>query len=548
MKFSFNIKQKIWLSLSIMIFGYIISMVVGFAYGRRIQSRLHGVSEYLFPAVGQSQLALTSFNEGMKLYEDAVILSDTSLVEDARNKIEEAQTALQAIIELEGLNPQKKTQVKETLKDLNNFTASAHTVYTTMSSDLDAFEDEGSEGGETLEEKASALAQQTENLRDRQTSFTAMLAEDLKAELNAISNDTRQQRYLNMLTFFIVVGVTTVLVSIMITRSVIFPINKAMSFSNAIAKGDFTARIQIHQSDELGKLLSGLSNMADNLSSLVGQIQRTGIKVSSSVTELSATARQQEVTITHQLQSTDKVVEAIKEISDVAAGLVQTMQQVASMSQETAEFASSGQVDLASMGEAMEHMEEASRSISGRLGAINEKAENITTVVTTINKVADQTNLLSLNAAIEAEKAGEYGRGFTVVAREIRRLADQTAVATLDIEQMVKEMQSAVAAGVMGMDKFIAEVRNSAKTVEKISTQLTRIIERVQALSPRFEDVSTAMGHQSEHASEINNAMMNLSEEMQQTTESLKESFLAIGQLSEAARDLQDEVSRFKVN
>jgi methyl-accepting chemotaxis protein WspA len=182
------------------------------------------------------------------------------------------------------------------------------------------------------------------------------------------------------------------------------------------------------------------------------------------------------------------------------------------------------------------------------LGTINEKAENITNVVITITKVADQTNLLSLNAAIEAEKAGEYGRGFTVVAREIRRLADQTAVATLDIEQMVKEMQTAVAAGVMEMDKFIAEVRHSAEDVEKISTQLARIIERVQALSPQFEDVNEAMGQQSEHAREINSAMIHLSEEMHQTSESLKESFLAIGQLNDAARGLQEEVSRFKIS
>jgi methyl-accepting chemotaxis protein WspA len=196
----------------------------------------------------------------------------------------------------------------------------------------------------------------------------------------------------------------------------------------------------------------------------------------------------------------------------------------------------------------MQHMEEASKSISGRLGTINEKAENITNVVITITKVADQTNLLSLNAAIEAEKAGEYGRGFTVVAREIRRLADQTAVATLDIEQMVKEMQTAVAAGVMEMDKFIAEVRHSAEDVEKISTQLALIIERVQALSPQFEDVNEAMGQQSEHAREINSAMIHLSEEMLQTSESLKESFLAIGQLNEAAKGLQDEVSRFKIS
>ena len=97
--------------------------------------------------------------------------------------------------------------------------------------------------------------------------------------------------------------------------------------------------------------------------------------------------------------------------------------------------------------------------MNAKLAVLNEKASNINQVVTTITKVADQTNLLSLNAAIEAEKAGEHGRGFAVVATEIRRLADQTAIASYDIEQLVKEMQSAVSAGVMGMDKFSEEVR-----------------------------------------------------------------------------------------
>src|SRR6202007_2042888 len=99
------------------------------------------------------------------------------------------------------------------------------------------------------------------------------------------------------------------------------------------------------------------------------------------------------------------------------------------------------------MEETMRHVMEAATSINAKLSVLNEKAGNINQVVITITKVADQTNLLSLNAAIEAEKAGEYGRGFAVVATEIRRLADQTAVATYDIEQMVKEIQSAVAAG-----------------------------------------------------------------------------------------------------
>ena len=99
-------------------------------------------------------------------------------------------------------------------------------------------------------------------------------------------------------------------------------------------------------------------------------------------------------------------------------------------------------------------------------------------MVTTITKVADQTNLLSINAAIEAEKAGEYGRGFLVVAREIRRLADQTAVATLDIENMVRQMQDAVSAGVMQMDKFADEVRSGVGQVGEINGQMGQIIER----------------------------------------------------------------------
>ena len=112
------------------------------------------------------------------------------------------------------------------------------------------------------------------------------------------------------------------------------------------------------------------------------------------------------------------------------------------------------------------------------------KASGINSVVTTITKVADQTNLLSINAAIEAEKAGEAGRGFLVVAREIRRLADQTAVATLDIEQMVRQMQAAVSAGVMEMDKFREDVRGGIMQTSEISGQMGQILDQVPFPNP----------------------------------------------------------------
>ena len=149
-------------------------------------------------------------------------------------------------------------------------------------------------------------------------------------------------------------------------------------------------------------------------------------------------------------------------------------------------------------------------------------------VVTTITKVADQTNLLSLNAAIEAEKAGDYGRGFGVVATEIRRLADQTAVATNDIEQMVKEMQSAVAAGVMGMDKFSEEVRQGVQVVQQVSEELSQIIQHVQALAPNFVIVSEGMQSQSLGALQISDALSQLTEVAKQTVESQRQSNSAI--------------------
>jgi len=279
------------------------------------------------------------------------------------------------------------------------------------------------------------------------------------------------------------------------------------------------------------------------LETVFEQVQDSSSQILLSVARLAATSTQQESVLSRQVASMHAMVLEVEDIADVASTLGETMQSVAGKSQETADIAGREREHLAQMEAAMHRMEAASRGSSKKLAAIAEKTDNITAVVTTITRVADQTNLLSLNAAIEAEKAGEYGRGFTVVAREIRRLADQTAVATLDIEQMVHDMRAAVSSGVMEMDKFIAEVRRNAESVSAIGMQLTTIIEQVQSVSPEFVQVNDAMGQQSAQAKHIRDHMLALSEEMQATTESIKESFSAITHLNEAVEDLQRKMS-----
>lgn len=330
-------------------------------------------------------------------------------------------------------------------------------------------------------------------------------------------------------------------------RAISVPLASVMQILEIMRSGDLTKRLDLARRDEFGALESGFNRMTDELTGLVGQAQKSALQVTTSVTEIAATSRQQQATASETAATTTEIGATSREIFATSRDLAHTMTEVAGVANHAASLAGTGHVGLTRMEDAMRHVMDAAGSVNGKLGILNEKAGNINQVVTTITKVADQTNLLSLNAAIEAEKAGEYGRGFAVVATEIRRLADQTAVATYDIEQMIKEIQSAVSAGVMGMDKFAEEVRRGMDEMRQVGDQLAQIIAQVQTLPPRFQVVSEGMQAQATGAEQINQALVQLSEAAQQTAESLQQSSQAIEELNHVANGLKSGVSRFKV-
>ncbi|AJK50332.1 methyl-accepting chemotaxis protein [Burkholderia plantarii] len=348
-------------------------------------------------------------------------------------------------------------------------------------------------------------------------------------------------------TVLVVVLVCAALLGWFLYRAVMRPMTELVEVHDVMRTGDLTRRLDLRRRDEFSMLETGFNRMADELTTLVAQAQQSSLQVTTSVAEIAATSREQQATANETAATTTEIGATSREIFATSRDLLRTMNEVSSVAEQSASLAGLSQSGLTQMGETMRSVMDAAGSVNAKLAILNEKALNINQVVATITKVADQTNLLSLNAAIEAEKAGEYGRGFAVVATEIRRLADQTAVATYDIEQTVKEIQSAVSAGVMGMDKFSEEVRRGMLDVQQVGSQLSQIIHEVQTLAPRFQLVNEGMQTQASGAEQITQALSQLSEAAQQTAESLRQSSQAIDDLTLVANALRTSVSRFKV-
>ncbi len=334
----------------------------------------------------------------------------------------------------------------------------------------------------------------------------------------------------------------------LVSRGVAIRVRDAAAAADRIARGDLTREVvESSAADETGGLVRSMRSMDSNLSSLIGDVKLAAVRLNSTATEIAATSRQQEATTGTFGAASSQVAAAVKEISATSRDLVRTMEKVNRNAQESAELAGTGREGLQGMESVMNELTAGSRSIAEKLGAISDRSEKITAVVTMIAKVADQTNILSINAAIEAEKAGEVGAGFLVIAREIRRLADQTAGATLEIEQMVRQMQGAVGAGVKEMDRFGDQVRRGGKEVTTAGALLTGIINRVNSSTQEIRVVNEAIQAQSEGAQQISDAMSSLAGGAGQTAQAAREFGRAAADLQEAIATLREAISKFRL-
>ncbi|HFQ80516.1 MAG TPA: methyl-accepting chemotaxis protein [Desulfobacterales bacterium] len=387
-------------------------------------------------------------------------------------------------------------------------------------------------------------------LADRYSEVTESLTQNRLTAMNRQYQEAQRHYQWARNVFILSLILGAVIAGIMIFM-LISSINKPLvEMARAVKRlmnGDFSHRLSYDGDDEFGILIKGFNKTMDDLGSLIATVEKSGIQVTSSITEIAASAKQQEATVNEHAATSNEIAASTTEIAATSENLMDTMSKVTDMVHNTTMAASQSHKRVQNINRIMKKMENAVNSIVGKLSILNDKADNIALVTKTINKIADQTNLLSLNAAIEAEKAGEYGAGFSVVSSEIRRLADQTAVATFDIEQTVNEVQAAVNSGVMSIEKFADNVHRGFSDIQISSNQISEVISQVEALRPPIETVNEGIEAQFMGAKQISEAVGQLNEAAQQIAETVGQSSSAIEQLSMATDTLRNSVSQFNL-
>ena len=313
-------------------------------------------------------------------------------------------------------------------------------------------------------------------------------------------------------------------------------------FRRFLPRGD-SARTR----DEICHLINSVCVMTASLDTLLAKIVQASNQVSASATQMAAAVRQVEAAVSEQAASTEQVSATSKEIGATAREFARTMAAITSRAEEAAGEARGGVTSLEGIRSALDELIHASATMTQTFNSISERTGNIDKIILAITKVANRTNLLSLNAAIEAEKEEEKAGGFSVVAVEMTRLADQTAVAALDIEAQIRNMQRAVRDGISSVESYAGQTRAKSTAVAELSSGLEHVIEHTTQLAPEFEAVNKGVQLQSEGASQIAEAMEQLRQAAGQTRDSLAEFRQVAADLQSAVRDMQAEVGRFAI-
>lgn len=314
------------------------------------------------------------------------------------------------------------------------------------------------------------------------------------------------------------------------------------------ADGDLTSKLQIEKDDEIGKLFNGFNNAVNNIKHMITRVNEAIHSTAISTVEISASTEQMAASSAEQSTQVIEVAGALEEMTQTILETANNANNVSKAAEEARDQANFGVSKIIENKQGTERIIASTRKTGEIITSLAEKSDQIGEITQVINEIADQTNLLALNAAIEAARAGEHGKGFAVVADEVRKLAERTSQATSEIAEMVNQVQEEAKDADNSMIEARKAVEAGMELTEKVSEILEKILNSAKMVSSEVEQVATANNQQSATAEEISRNVESISNRASQTSEGVNQIANSANDLNSLTDNLKKMIERFKVN
>ena len=338
-----------------------------------------------------------------------------------------------------------------------------------------------------------------------------------------------------------------IIIGVLITRLITRPIAQAVQSAQRIARGDLTHAILTERTDEAGQLLMALSDMQGGLKSTLLEIANASDQLASAAEELSAVTEESSRGLTRQNDEIQQAATAVNQmtaaVDEVASNAVSTSQASRKATDEAEDGRQQVEQAVSGMSAMVVEINDSTQSVADLAGQVRE----IGKVIDVIRGIADQTNLLALNAAIEAARAGEQGRGFAVVADEVRALAHRTQTSTVDIEKMIGEVQVGADDAVAAMNKSLTWANNTQTLAQNAGEALQRITDSVALINERNLVIASASEEQAQVAREVDRNLLNIQDLSTQTAAGAHQTNASSQDLSRLATSFNVLVSKFQL-
>ncbi|MFO1320959.1 MAG: methyl-accepting chemotaxis protein [Burkholderiales bacterium] len=346
---------------------------------------------------------------------------------------------------------------------------------------------------------------------------------------------------------FAIVALLTLAGSIVLTRRILRPIRDAVAVARSVAGGDLSSNIEVRSSDETGQLTAALRDMNNSLRDLVGHVQKNALALENESHTLDHSTQAMQAESQSQNRSISSVAHAIEEVTGSAMQVVTTAEQVRTLSQENLAQSRRGTEDGAQLARHITELRDTVSSVGALVARFVESTRAISGMTRQVRDIAEQTNLLALNAAIEAARAGEQGRGFAVVADEVRKLAEKSALAAREIDEVTQRLEQESEAVDAGIRAGVDALDASQTQVLSVADVLNRACDAAVKAAEGVDQIAGAISSQRSAIDDISGHAAQLSSIAQRTLESVEEGAQASGRLNAMARDLRSSVGRFQL-